>query len=160
MEDEDKNSGMDTKIFKKAFAENCKALNLEKFKTSFFIESNDSIVFLILRKSGYSTTYYLRVKTDLKPLEEDFDREKYIKHDICDIFLSIDTELLELFDLENELSNELRLEKMQVFFKNNVANWIEILLSKQKIIEVFTKENYFLLPYTKSKLGIEEKKEM
>ena len=145
---------MDTKLFRKSFQENCKSLNLEKFKTAFFKESDDSIVFLILRKSGYSTKYYLRVKIALKPLENNFSKEEYIKHDISDILLSLDSDLPEIFDLENNLSDELRLEKMKHFFENNISDWLEVLVDKQKIINVFVKKDYFLLPYTKEKLGI------
>lgn len=145
---------METKDFKKLFEHNCENLNLEKFKTAFFTESNDSVVFLILRKSSYSKKYYFRVKTHIKPLENSFDKNEFIKHDISNILLSLDSEYLEIFDLENQLTDLERRQKMKEFFINNVANWIKILLSKNAIIEKFTEDNLFLLPYTKSKLGM------
>ena len=67
------------------YFESCKApplplkLKLGKFKTAYFTESEDSLVFLILRKSGYSKKYYLRVKVELKPTEENFKEEKIAK---------------------------------------------------------------------------------
>jgi len=146
---------METKKFKEIFEENCRKLNLEKFKTSFFIESEDSIIFLILRKSGFSKKYYLRVKVALKPIESNFEKAEFIKHDISEIFLSLETESPEIFDLENQLLDSERLIKMQSFFLKNVENWIKILSSKSLIIENFNKEKLSLLPYTKNKIGVE-----
>lgn len=146
---------MEVKFFKNLIVENCKNLKLEKFKTSFYYESNDSIIFIILRKSGYSTKYYLRIKTEIKPFENNFDKAEFIKHDICDILLSLDSENPEIFDLENNVSDNERTEKINLFFKNNVTKWIKILEDKEKIKSEFTKNNFFLLPYTKQKLGLE-----
>ena len=145
---------MEIKDFKNLFEYNCKNLNLEKFKTTFFSESNDSLVFLILIKSKYSNKYYLRIKTQIKPLENGFKKEEFIKHDISNILISIDSECFEIFDLENQMTDVERIQKMEVFFTNNVTNWIKIFSNKISIIEKFTEDNLFLLPYTKSKLGM------
>lgn len=107
---------MEVNFFKNLVYENCLKLNLEKFKTSYFRESKDSITFLILRKSGYSTKYYLRLKTVLKPLENSFEKSEFIKHDISDIMLSIDSEKPEIFDLENNIPDDIRIENINTFF--------------------------------------------
>ena len=145
---------MELKEFKDLIEMNCQKLHLEKYKTAYFSESEDSIVFLILRRSGYSSKYYLRLKTTLKPLEKEFDQKEFIKHDISDIILSIDSESPDLFDLENHITDSERREKMEKFFANNVANWIMSMLSKESILEKHRNENLFLLPYTKSKLWL------
>ncbi|WP_228237629.1 hypothetical protein [Allomuricauda sp. M10] len=137
---------MEVKCFKNLVNENCIKLNLEKFKTSYFKDSKDSITFLILRKSGYSTKYYLRVKTVLKPLENSFDKSEFIKHDISDILLSLDSENPEIFDLENNISDNIRTEKINAFFQNNVNRWLKILENKETVKSEFTKNGFFYYP--------------
>lgn len=143
---------MEVNFFKNLVYENCLKLNLEKFKTSYFRESKDSITFLILRKSGYSTKYYLRLKTVLKPLENSFEKSEFIKHDISDIMLSIDSEKPEIFDLENNIPDDIRIENINTFFLKNVSEWLRILENKETIKSEFTRKAFFLLPYTKQKL--------
>ncbi|MEP6262828.1 MAG: hypothetical protein ABJ092_14725 [Gillisia sp.] len=145
---------MESKDFKELIERNFQKLNLEKYKTSYYSESEDSIVFLILRSSGYSNKYYLRLKTELKPLEKEFDKKEFIKHDISDILLSLDSESPEIFDLENQLPDYERREKVEEFFSNNVAKWISSMLSKTSILDKHNQENLFLFPYTKLKLGL------
>lgn len=145
---------MDSKIFKNKIEKNLKNLSFEKFKTSFFKESNDSIIFIILRKSGYSNKYYFRVKVNLKPLNSDFDKTEFIKHDIAEIMLSLDSENLEIFDLDNNMSDDKRNHEIENFFQINLKSWFRILFHKDKIIEQFENNNLFLLPYTKAKLGL------
>ncbi|APS40158.1 MULTISPECIES: hypothetical protein [unclassified Salegentibacter] len=144
---------MQSKEFKKLVESNSQKLNLEKYKTAFYAESEDSIVFLILRRSGYSSKYYLRLKTEIKPFKNDLDKEEFVKHDIADILLSLDSESPEIFDLENSLTDSERSEKMENFFTTTVKEWINNMLSKKSISDKHNYENLFLLPYTKSKLG-------
>ena len=139
---------MESKDFRELIERNSKKLQLEKFKTTYYIESADSIVFLILVKSNYSKKYYLRLKTEIKPLEKDFDKEDFIKHDIADILVSLDSESPEIFDLENNLTDFERSEKMNQFFADYVEQWIKAMLSKESIIDKYNKEDLFLLPYT------------
>ncbi|PKD20001.1 hypothetical protein APR41_15110 [Salegentibacter salinarum] len=145
---------MESKDFRELIERNSKKLQLEKYKTTYYTESADSIVFLVLIKSNYSKNYYLRLKTEIKPLEKDFNKEDFIKHDISDILVSLDSESPEIFDLENHLTDFERGEKMNKFFANNVEQWIKAMLSKESIIEKSNKEDLVLLPYTKSKLGL------
>ena len=145
---------MESKDFRELIERNSKKLQLEKYKTTYYTESADSIVFLILVKSNYSKNYYLRLKTEIKPLEKDFKKEDFIKHDISDILVSLDSESPEIFDLENHLTDFERGEKMNEFFTNNVEQWIKAMLSKESIIEKSNKKDLVLLPYTKSKLGL------
>ena len=145
---------METKKFKALIERNSGKINLEKCYTAFCSESKDSIVFLILRKSGYSNKYYLRLKAAIKPLENGFEKKEYIKHDVGEIILSIDSESPELFDLGYEMADSERAVKLDEFFANRVQQWIKVLLSKDSIIDKFTQDDLFLLPYTKQKLGL------
>ncbi len=145
---------MENKHFKKLIEENAKKIGFQKLKTSFFKESDDTLVFLIPRKSGYSNSYYLRLKVEIKPIEYNFDFSEYIRHDVGDIIMSIDTDMRELFDLENDLADSERIEKMEEFFKGKVDSLVKIMLSKEKIIESRQNDNLFILPNTKTKLGL------
>lgn len=145
---------MENKVFKQLIEANSKKLKFAKFKTSFFRESEDAQVFLIPRKSGYSNYYYLRLKVVLKPIEQDFDKNEFIKHDVADILLSLDSDNRELFDLENELSDPERTRKMEDFFSNAVDLWVNRMLSKKDIIDLHHNGNFFVLPYTMEKLGL------
>ena len=146
---------MENRLFKHLIEENVKKLGFEKLKTSFFKESEDALVFLIPRKSGYSNTYYLRMKVELKPIKADFDRYEFIKHDVANITMSVDGDNRELFDLENGITDLERTRLLEEFFKTKVAFWVNKMLNKESIIELYQKENFFLLPNTRSKLGIE-----
>ena len=148
---------MEIKNFRNEFDINCKKLNFKKFKSSYFLESSDTIIFILLIKSGYSKNYYFRIKTQIKPFEKNLNPTEFIQHDASDIMMSIESESPEIFDFENGLSGELRLEKLKYFFENNVANWVSILLNRQKIIEVFKNKKIFLLPNALEKLKIIEK---
>ena len=145
---------MENKIFKQLIETNARKLNFEKLKTAFVRESDDALVFLIPRKSGYSNLYYLRLKVALKPAEKNFDKFEFIKHDVGDIMMSIDLDNKELFDLENDLTDVERTERVEIFFKSNVDLWVNNMLSKKRIVELHQKENFFLLPYAQSKLGL------
>lgn len=145
---------MESKDFKELIEENSQKLQLEKYKTAYYTENVDSIVFLILIRSRYSTKYYLRLKTEIKPLVKCFDKKEFIKHDISDILVSLDSESPEIFDLENHLTDSERSEKMKEFFVNIVEKWIKALLSKKSILDKYNEGNLFLLPNTKSKLGL------
>ena len=119
---------MELKIFRELIDRNFQKLQLEKYKTSYYRESADSIVFLILVKLNYSKKYYLRLKAEIKPLEKDFDKEDFIKHDISDVLMSLDSESPEIFDLENNLTDSERREKMNQFFADNVEQWIKAII--------------------------------
>jgi len=145
---------MENKHFKKLIEENIKKIGFQKLKTAFFKESDDTLVFLVPRKSGYSNLYYLRLKVELKPIEYNFVFSEYIRHDVADILMSIDTDMRELFDLENDLVDSERIEKMEEFFKGKVDTLVSIMLSKEKIINLSQNDDLFILPNTKTKLGL------
>src|SRR5690606_13432973 len=126
-----------------------------QLKTGFVLEGDDSAVFLILRRSAWSRYYYLRLKVELKPFEADFDKLAYTKHDLGDVMMSLDSEHSELFDLENELSDPERTKRLDSFFDTIVKQWISDMLVKRRIIELHQSGRLSLLPFVKSKLGIE-----
>ena len=145
---------MEPKGFKELIKRNLQNLQLTKYKSAYYAESEESIVFLILRRSGYSNKYYLRLKTEIKPLENSFDKEDFIKHDVSDILLSLDSKSPEIFDLENDLTDSERGKKMQDFFDHTVKKYIKTMLSKKSIHDKQKQENLVLLPSTKTKLGL------
>jgi hypothetical protein len=145
---------MNALVFKQKIKEEAEKIGYKKFKNSFFKEGEDSMIFMIPRKSGYSNKYYLRIKTQLKPLGPDFVKDKYIKHDVSDILLSLDCEDPETFDLDNNMEDSVRLEKLEFFFLNNVSGWTRILFEKNRIIEKYHEKELFLTPFIKNKIGL------
>jgi len=146
---------MDTTTFKQKIKIEAENIGFKKFKNSFTVETKDSLIFLIPRKSGYSNKYYLRVKVELKPYNEEFNQDKYIRHDAGDVMLSLDSEHPKIFDLTNDISDLERSNSLEIFFRENVKSWINILSEKERIINYYRSGKLFLLPYTKNKIGIE-----
>ena len=77
-----------------------------------------------------------------------------LKPDIVYNLVKVDSVLVERFDLENLLTDSVRGEKISKLFTNYVEQWIITMLSKESIMNKSNKGNLFLLPYTKSKLGL------
>ncbi len=144
---------MENKIFKSIVDENIKKIGFEKKLGAWLKETQETIIALILRKSGYSNYYYLRIKVNIKPFNEEIDKE-WIKHDIADILFSFDSDHKILFNLENNLNDQDRQQKLISTIQNVLKEICLNLSSKDRIIELAKKKEVFLLPYTKEKLGI------
>lgn len=147
---------MDTKEFKETF--NSIALN-NGFESDFgawFKESEEVILALILRKSNYSKLYYLRIKLNLKnAFGQTFQREKeWVKHDVAHIMCGPSNEFMEIFDLENQLKDLERKQKMENLFLTNIKPMTSKILTRRGIIELHKGEDLFLLPAVKNELGI------
>lgn len=147
---------MDTKEFKKAF--NDFALK-NGFATEFgawFKESEECVLALILRKSSYSKLYYLRIKVSFKQAYgRTFKKEKdWVKHDVADIMQGPSNDFQDLFDLENNLTDRQRLEKMAKLFLNHINPLTNKILTREGIIALHNTEDLFLLPAVKEELGL------
>ncbi len=150
------NIKMDSKIFRNIIDKYSQEIGFQRKWNAWIKETEETTIALILRKSGYSNSYYLRIKINLSDSENikpEIDKN-WIKHDVADILLSFDSNHLDLFDLENNLSDDTRENDLQEIFRTELKQLIEKLSSKKRIMERAKKEGMFLLPYTKSKLGL------
>ncbi len=147
---------MDSKTFRNIIDKNSQEIGFLSKWNAWIKESDETTIALILRKSGYSNSYYLRIKINLSDSENikpEIDKN-WIKHDVAEILLSFDSNHLDLFDLENNIRDETREIKLQEIFLTELKQLTERLSSKSGIIDWVKKEKVFLLPYTKSKLGL------
>lgn len=147
---------MDSKTFRNIIDKNSQEIGFLSKWNAWIKESDETTIALILRKSGYSNSYYLRIKINLADSENikpEIDKN-WIKHDVAEILLSFDSNHLDLFDLENNLSDDTRENDLNEIFRTELKQLIKKLSSKSGIIEWAKKEDMFLLPYTKSKLGL------
>lgn len=147
---------MDTKEFKNNF--NRIALQ-SGFKSEFgawFKESDECVLTLILRKSSYSKLYYLRIKLNLKDaFGQIFQREKeWVKHDVANVMIGPSKEFTEIFDLENDLTDHSRIEKMEELFLTEIIPLTNKILTRKGIIELNTSGQLFLLPAVKDELNL------
>jgi hypothetical protein len=147
---------MDRKIFRNIIDKYSQEIGFQRKWNAWIKETNETTIALILRKSGYSNSYYLRIKINLSDSEniKPEIEKNWIKHDIAEILLSFDSNHLDLFDLENNLSDDSRENDLQEIFHSELKQLIERLSTKKGIIEWSKMENMFLLPYTKRKLGL------
>lgn len=147
---------MDNKEFRRIINQGIKTLNLKKVGAGWITELNETIIGVILRKSGYGNQYYLILKVNIGTNEK-IDKE-WLKHDVADVLLSIDSENKECFDLENAMFDIERESKLKELMVVNLRMKIEKLSTKKGIVEMFENEGLFLLPNTKEKLSIKNKK--
>ena len=147
---------MDSKDFKKSFNYFAVYNGFAMEFGAWFKESEECVMALILRKSNYSRFYYLRIKVNLKQANgRTFKKEKdWIKHDVADILHGPSNDFQDLFDLENNLKDTLRLEKMEKLFLDQINPLTNKILTREGIIELHKTENLFLLPAVKEELGL------
>ena len=147
---------MDTKGFKKTFNRLALDNGFESDFGAWFKESDEVILALILRKSSYSKLYYLRINLNLKSaFGKTFQREKeWIKHDVAHIMQGPSAEFTGIFDLENQLTDLERTQKMEKLFSTYINQLTNKILTRTGIIELNKTEDFFLLPAVKTELGI------
>lgn len=147
---------MDSKDFRKIIDKDLQEIGLQSKWDAWIKETEETTIALILRKSGYSNSYYLRIKiniSDKENIKSEIDKN-WIKHDIADVLLSFDSDYLDLFDLENDLIDDERKNMLNEILNSNLKELIGKLSTKNGIIDYAQKDKLFLLPNAKNKLGI------
>lgn len=149
---------MENKIFRKTLNTIAKNNGFESVYNGWFRESQECIVSLYLQKSGYSNLYYLNIRIFV----QGFYDKTYIKSKDLDykegggIFRRQPIEYDNAFDLENLCSDEKRIEDLQRLFKEFLVPYTDKALSKNGILELYKRQEIFLLPTEKAILGIIE----
>jgi hypothetical protein len=147
---------MDTKNFKKVFNDIALDNGFQNNFGAWFKESDETVIALILRKSNFSRLYYLRIKVNLKhAYGQRFNKDKeWVKHDVADLMLGIGKEYDDLFDLEKEIKEEERVERLGELFSNVINQMTDKALTRNGIIELYKRNDLFLLPAVKKELGL------
>jgi hypothetical protein len=147
---------MDTKDFKEIFNDIALKNGFQNNFGSWFKESDETVIALILRKSNFSRLYYLRIKVNLKyAYGQTFKTDKeWVKHDVADVMLGIGKEYDDLFDLEKEIKERERVERLGELFSNVINQMTDKALTRNGIIELHKRNDLFLLPAVKKELGL------
>lgn len=147
---------METTDFKKKFHEIASANGFQSVFGAWFKESDESVVALILRKSNFSRLYYLRIKVNLKnAFGQVFEKNKEcVKHDVADIMTGPGQEYAAAFDLENKMGEIERIDELELLFANEINKLTDKVLTRAGIIDLYKKDNLFLLPAIKQELGL------
>jgi len=115
---------MDSKNFRKIIDTYLQEIGFLRKWNAWIKETEETTIALILRKSGYSNSYYLRIKinlTDSENIKPVIDKG-WIKHDVADILLSFDSNHQDLFDLDNDIIDDKRKNKLEKIFNFTKLN--------------------------------------
>ena len=105
-------------------------------------------------KSYYSNLYYLNLKTFVQGV---FDKEyivhkDYLKKDMGDVFARQPSQYSFIFDLKTDISDENRVEMLNVFFNDFIIPYSEKNMSVLGLRELAKAKEILLLPAVKDEL--------
>ncbi|MCB0380681.1 MAG: hypothetical protein KDD24_05440, partial [Flavobacteriales bacterium] len=80
--------------------------------------------------------------------------KEWIKHDVAHIMQGPSAEFTDIFDLENQMTDLERTQKMEKLFSTYINPLTNKILTRTGIIELNITEDFFLLPAVKTELGI------
>lgn len=145
---------MDNKEFKKSF---CTIAKQYGFKTAFgccYKESSECLFVMELQKSNYSNLYYLNLKTYVQGV---FSKgyvvhKDYLKKYMGNVFNRLTPQYSSIFDMESEMSDEARLEKLNACFNEFIIPYSEKNLSVSGIRELSKSNDLKLTSTVKDEL--------
>lgn len=145
---------MDNKEFKKSF---CTMAKQYGFKTAFgccYKESSECLFVMELQKSNYSNLFYLNLKTYVQGVfgKEYLVHKDYLKKYMGNIFNRLTLQYSSIFDLESEMSDENRLEKLDICFYEFIIPYSEKNLSVSGIRELSKSNELKLISTVKDEL--------
>jgi len=145
---------MNSKEFKNVFNDLAKSYDFEKAYSGWFKESPECIVVLDLQKSNFSNSYYLNIKIFVQGmLGNAYVKNKFlVKSDVGDIFIRQPDEYASVFDFNNAMEYDIRVEQLHLLFSEFIIPFINKALSKFGIKELAEKDEIFLLPAVKEQL--------
>ena len=115
---------MDNKKFKQLFNDVARLYDFEQAYGAWFLESPECIVVLELQKSYFGNYYELNIKS--------FVQGAFGNHYVK----SKDLAKGDIFDLEEDMEDEYRKERLEYFFKNFLAPLLPKLLSLSGLLEL------------------------
>ena len=114
---------MDNKKFKQLFNDVARLYDFEQAYGAWFLESPECIVVLELQKSYFGNYYELNIKS--------FVQGAFGNH-----YGRQPSEYNDIFDLEEDMEDEYRKERLEYFFKNFLAPLLPKLLSLSGLLEL------------------------
>ena len=122
---------MDNKKFKQLFNDVARLYDFEQAYGAWFLESPECIVVLELQKSYFGNYYELNIKSFVQGA---FDNHYVKSKDLAKKYMGNcfgrqPSEYNDIFDLEEDMEDEYRKERLEYFFKNFLAPLLPKLLS-------------------------------
>ena len=122
---------MDNKKFKQLFNDVARLYDFEQAYGALFLESPECIVVLELQKSYFGNYYELNIKSFVQgAFGNHYVKSKDLaKKYMGNCFGRQPSEYNDIFDLEEDMEDECRKERLEYFFKNFLAPLLPKLLS-------------------------------
>ena len=122
---------MDNKKFKQLFNDVARLYDFEQAYGAWFLESPECIVVLELQKSYFGNYYELNIKSFVQgAFGNHYVKSKDLaKKYMGNFFGRQPSEYNDIFDLEEDMEDECRKERLEYFFKNFLAPLLPKLLS-------------------------------
>ena len=122
---------MDNKKFKQLFNDVARLYDFEQAYGAWFLESPECIVVLELQKSYFGNYYELNIKSFVQgAFGNHYVKNKDLaKKYMGNCFGRQPSEYNDIFDLEEDMEDECRKERLEYFFKNFLAPLLPKLLS-------------------------------
>ncbi|MDE3046707.1 MAG: DUF4304 domain-containing protein [Verrucomicrobiota bacterium] len=144
---------MDNKIFKKIFDVIAKKNGFESAFGGWFKQSEECIFTIQLTRSNFGNYYMVEVKTYIQgAFGNRYFKDKSLLRDIGDIFRGEPKEFEAALNLEQQMEDEERTQKLESLFQNFIVPFSEKALTKHGIYELAEKEEIYLLPAVKEEL--------
>jgi len=139
---------MDNKEFKKFFSEMGKIYGFKPAYGIFYIESTECLFVLELQKSNFSNLYYLNMKIFIQGYfgrTYSKDKETLKKH-YGSVYTRLPDIYLYIFDLESDIPDTKRVEKMDNLFKEFIVPFSKKALFLRGIKELINENKLDLIP--------------
>ena len=145
---------MDNKTFKLTIKKLAVENGFKQFPKCYFRESSVSLIGLELQKSNYSNYYYLNIQNYIQgyhglhytPSIELLHGDKAV------FFRRQKKEYNSAFELDNDMSDEERLEQLNACFANYIGPLVEQLLTREGIKNYVEDEQNLISPERKKKI--------
>ena len=146
---------MDSKEFKALFADIAKLNDFQKAFGGWYKESSECIVVIDLQKSNFGDYYEMNIKIYIQGMfGQNYSISKdLVKKDIGDVFRRQPQEYNSVFDFDKPIDDRMRHDNLKRLFSEFIVPFTNKALSMSGIKELATKEEIFLLPVVKEKLG-------
>ena len=82
------------------------------------------------------------------------DNKEWTKHDISHVLISERPEDRVLLNLEIDMDDSVRIQKLETLFRDYTVTITEKALTRKGLTELYAKDKIFLLPAIKQELGL------
>jgi hypothetical protein len=147
---------MDPKTFKAIFNEVVKAHGFDKAHGGWFKDSGECMAVLDLQRSNYGVYFELNIKIYIQGMfgASYFRDKQLVKKDIGHVFTRQPNRYKDLFDLENEMEEALRQERLGVFFDEFLVPFTDLALTKQGLVQLADEKRILLMPAVEKGLAV------